>query len=144
MFRSAIVNDADKLDELLTQLILDEKKYDPNVEIVKVKDFYKNYINDNTKFFLVCEENDIIFGYIYVKKEDNILKIDALYVLEEYRNKGIATHLLEEVINYGKLNNYEIISINVLENNLKAKKLYSKYFKLYKKDNIKEELRMIL
>ena len=144
IYRNANIEDANELDNLLTLLILDEKNYDSSVETIQVHDFYKNYIYDNTKYFQVALDNNKIVGYIYVKKESDSLKIDALYVLEDYRSKGIATHLLEEVINYAKLNNYEYISINVLENNIKAKNLYNKYFKLYKKDNLKEELRLFI
>ena len=144
VYRNAKISDSDKLDNLLTMLIEDEKKYDHDVELIKVKDFYINYINDNTKYFIVVEENNDIIAYTYLIKQDDNLKIDALYVKEDYRNKGIATSILNKVMEYAKLNNFESISINVLENNIKAKNLYSKYFKLYKKDNIKEELRMYL
>lgn len=142
LYRKATINDANYLDNLLTRLIEDETKYDPNCELVKVKDFYINYINDNKKYFEVCEDNNKIVGYIYSIFNDNNAKIDALFVDEEYRNNGLATNLLEHFIKYCRNNNIKYITINVLENNVNAKKLYSKYFKLNKKDNLKEELIM--
>ena len=142
IFRKPNNNDASNLDNLLTKLILDEKNYDPNVEVVNVKDFYINYINDNTKYFEVCEDNDTIVGYIYVIINNNIAKIDALYVEEAYRNKKIATKLIENFINYSKDNNIKEITINVLENNVKAKNLYSKYFVLDSKNGKIETLKL--
>lgn len=141
-FRNAKRKDAKTLDRLLTLLIEDEKNYDNKVESVIVKDFYINYINDPSKYFYLCEDNNKVVAYIYSKKENSNLKIDALYVLQDYRNKGIASKLIDNVISYAKENNFKTISINVLEKNIKAKNLYCKYFKLYKKDGIKEELRM--
>ena len=143
-YRQATKKDTDKLDKLLTKLIDDERQYDKNVEHVIVYGFYEKYINDPTKYLYLCEENNNIIGYIYLKKENDHIIIDALYVEEQYQNKGIATNLINEAINYSKLNNIKYIIINVLENNLKAKNLYSKYFKLNKKDGIKEELIMYI
>ena len=140
IFRKPNVNEAEKLDNLLTRLILDERNYDPNVEIVDVKDFYSNYIQDSTKFFEVCEDNNEIVGYIYSIIEDKKAKVDALFVDEKYRNKKIATTLIENFINYCKENNIKEITIKVLENNTKAKNLYLKYFRPNSKDGIKEEL----
>ena len=144
VYRDATINDVNVLDNLLTKLIEDEKKYDPSVENIIVKDFYINYINDNTKYFIVVEDNSNIVAYSYLIKEDDHIKIDALYVLEDYQNKKIGTSIINKIIEYAKLNNFEYITINVLDNNIKAKNLYYKYFTLYKKNNNKEELRMYL
>ena len=140
LYRKANNDDADKLDNLLTKLITDEKNYDPKVELINVKDFYTNFIDDESKYFEVCEDNNEIVGYIYSKLEENNAKIDALFVEEAYRNKKIATTLIENFINYCKDNNIKEITIKVLENNIKAKSLYSKYFILNNKEGIKEEL----
>ena len=144
IFRKANMKDAKKLDELLTKLILDEKTYDPNVELVNVNNFYINFINDQAKYFEVCEDDGEIVGYIYSKLNNNTALIDALFVEESYRNKKIATTLIENFISFCKSNNIDEISIKVLENNVRAKHLYSKYFKLKNKENIKEELFMKL
>ena len=144
IFRKANMKDAKKLDELLTKLILDEKTYDPNVELVNVNNFYINFINDQVKYFEVCEDDGEIVGYIYSKLNNNTALIDALFVEESYRNKKIATTLIENFISFCKSNNIDEISIKVLENNVRAKYLYSKYFKLKNKEDIKEELFMKL
>lgn len=144
MYRTANIQDASKLDKLLTKLIDDERQYDPSVEHINVRDFYINYIEDDTKYIFLYEEDNNIVGYIYLIKDNDHIKIDALYVEELYRNKKVATTLLNEAIDYAKVNNIKYITVNVLENNIKAKSLYRKYFKLNKKDGIKEELILYL
>ncbi|MBR1416319.1 MAG: GNAT family N-acetyltransferase [Bacilli bacterium] len=140
IYRKANIKDAKEVDSLLTKLIADERQYDPKCELVIVKDYYINFIEDSNKYLFVCEDNNNIVGYIYSIIEEDNAKIDALFVLEEYRNKGIATKLIEDFISYAKDNNIKQITINVLSNNLKARKLYLKYFKPYKKENNKETL----
>ena len=59
-----------------------------------------------------------------IKREEAI--IDGLYVLEEYRNKKIATNLINEAKKWCKDKNIDTISLNVLANNEIARKLYYK------------------
>ena len=128
------IEEAIKCDELLTKLIIDEKKYNSNIsDDVNINNFYPNIYNkDNNKLFIAIDDNNII-GYIYVKliSTDGIdnnkeLLIDALYIEEDYRNKGIATSLINKVKEYSINNNIKYISINVLDKNIKAKNLYNK------------------
>ena len=128
------IEEAIKCDELLTKLIIDEKKYNSNIsDDVNINNFYPNIYNkDNNKLFIAIDDNNII-GYIYIKliSTDGIdnnkeLLIDALYIEEDYRNKGIATSLINKVKEYSINNNIKYISINVLDKNIKAKNLYNK------------------
>lgn len=128
------IEEAIKCDKLLTKLIIDEKKYNSNIsDDVNINNFYPNIYNkDNNKLFIAIDDNNII-GYIYIKliSTDGIdnnkeLLIDALYIEEDYRNKGIATSLINKVKEYSINNNIKYISINVLDKNIKAKNLYNK------------------
>ena len=59
--------------------------------------------------------------------------IDALYVEKSYRNKGIATKLIEYAISWIKDRNCESIDVSVIVANTNAKKIYEKFgFKTYK------------
>jgi len=126
------VLEANKCDELLNKLILDERKYNDNIDSdFIVKDFYKNYIDNNKTNLLIAVENSNIIGYIFTKiieveSEKKSAKIDALYIEEDYRNKGIATKLIEKSINWIKDNSIDNITINVMYQNEVAKKLYYK------------------
>ena len=121
-------------DELLTKLIEDEKKYNDNIGgFVAILDYYPNIYNKEDNKLFIAKDNDKVVGYIYIKKEstdgldtNKEYLIDALYVEEEYRNKGIATSLINKVKDYCKDNNIKYLNISVIDSNEKAKSLYSK------------------
>ena len=119
-------------DILLTKLIQDERQYDKSIDKgFVVKDYFKNVIKNEENILLCYEENNIIKGYIYLKQIINNNKkgylIDGLYVEELYRNKGIASKLIEKALNITKDNGIEVLEINVMSQNKKAIKLYKKY-----------------
>ena len=77
------------------------------------------------------EEDNIIKGYIYLKPvnndSQNCYLIDGLYVDNEYRNKGIATKLIENALNVIKETNAAVVDINVMANNSVAISLYKRF-----------------
>jgi len=132
IIRKAIKEDAPKLDEMLTSLIQDERQYDDNInERFKVEKMYENYIEDETRYILVAENENHILGYIYGYCENTPVtkkptaRIDALYVREEARNNGIARKLISSFINWAKIKNITSIEIGVLNANNKAMLLYT-------------------
>ena len=111
-------------DGLLNELIMDEKQYDSSIdENAKVKDYYKNMIVNKDYILLAYKEDNIIKGYLFLKKMDSVFFIDALYVSKEYRRKGIATSLIKEAISIAGNSS---IDINVLYANKRAYDLYRK------------------
>lgn len=124
---------ANKCDILLTKLLEDEKKYNDNLTDYKIKDYYKNQLNNPNKVIFGAFDKDLI-GYIYIKKitmpngpdKNDVALIDGLYVEEEYRNQGIATKLINEANNWCKEKNIKYLDIHVIDNNIIAKKLYQK------------------
>jgi len=54
-------------------------------------------------------------------------ELDNIFVLEKYRNKGIASALLEYMIEEGKNNKIINITLEVREDNIKAINLYKKF-----------------
>ena len=122
------IEDANKCDELLTLLIQDECNYDNSLDKnFVVKDYFKNVINNKDNILLSYKIDNIIVGYAYFKPINNDDKhgylIDGLYVLDEYRNQGIAKSLIKEGLNIiGKV---DYIDINVMCDNTIARKLYS-------------------
>ena len=131
IIRQATINDSKELDNLLTLLIQDERKYDNSInKDFVVKDYYKNYLLNN-KYVYVAEINNNIIGFIdsfFIN--DNVaktkVKIKALFVKDEYRNNKIATSLINKVIEIAKDNNCDNIEINVIKDNEVAKALYNK------------------
>lgn len=84
-------------------------------------------LNDENIIILAKYINNIIVGYILIRKmDDNTCLLDGLYVEKEYRNKGIAKSLLTEAILRIQNMNVRYIDIKVMYNNIIAKHIYEK------------------
>ena len=123
---------ANVCDMLLTKLIQDEKQYDNSIdENFVVKNYFRNVIKNETNILLCYEEDQLIKGYIYLKLIDNDNRkgylIDGLYVDIKYRNKGIATNLIESALTIVKKSNVSFVDINVMTNNKVAINLYKHF-----------------
>ena len=77
--------------------------------------------------YLVAKIKEKIVGYIgmwFVMDECHITNIA---VLNEYRKNGIATKLINEMLNLCKEHGTKYIMLEVRESNIPAQKLYSKF-----------------
>ncbi len=120
---------ADKCDELLTKLIQDEKQYDDSIDTdLKIINYFNNFVNDDNKVLLGYLIDDVLVGYTYAfETVSNNVKgmfIDGLYVESDYRNRGIAKELINEVILEAEKRDAKFIDIKVMSKNEIAKKLY--------------------
>lgn len=122
------VEDANKCDELLTKLILDERKYNDLIDNnIVIKNHFSKMLDDEDVILLAYYLDKLIVGYILIRKiNENLCLLDGLYVLEEYRNQKIASSLLNEAIDRCKKLNVKYIDINVMEKNELAKRIYKK------------------
>lgn len=135
MIRKANINDCKVLNNLLTKLIRDEKKYDSNInENITINNFYESVILKEETCIFLAEENNKIIGYIYgfICNEGNTVNnltslLDAIYVEEDYRNKKIGDKLIREFKNWCDLKNVKYIKVNVYIKNEYAIKLYEKH-----------------
>ena len=120
------IEDANICDELLTKLILDERKYNEAIsENTIVKDYFSKTLNDENSKLLAYYLNDEIVGYILIKRtEPNIGLLDGLYVLEEHRHKKIAKELLSKALEECKKLNIKYVDINIMKDNKIALQLY--------------------
>ncbi len=84
-------------------------------------------LNNDTSYFLVATENDEVIGYIGMSVVIDEGYIFNVAVKENHRKKGVATALVNELVTYGKKNNFYFITLEVRESNEKAKSLYSKF-----------------
>ena len=83
-----------------------------NKEILSDTDSIYNYMN-----------GDKVLGYIEIRLVDGVVDIMNLYVNEEDRRKGIATSLMNEMMNNEE---YSRIMLEVNENNQNALRLYNR------------------
>ena len=133
MIRTITEKDLPIVDNLLTLLIQDERKYNKNINPdFKVDNWYKRFINDDNRIILVYEENSKIVAYIYGYIDSSPVNLrpeaflDALYVEEGYRQNGIATKLIDTFITWVKSKDAISIEVGVLLENNKAINLYLK------------------
>ena len=107
------VEDANKCDELLTKLILDERKYNDLIDDnIVIKNHFSKMLDDEDVILLAYYLDKLIVGYILIRKiNENLCLLDGLYVLEEYRNQKIASSLLKEAIDRCKKLNVKYIDI---------------------------------
>lgn len=81
-------------------------------EIISDTDSVYNYMKD-----------EIVLGYLEIRLVDGVVDIMNLFVSEDERRKGIATSLMNEMIEKEKFNR---IMLEVNENNNPAIRLYTK------------------
>lgn len=84
-------------------------------------------LNNETSLFLVAKEENEVIGYIGMSIVIDEGYIFNVAVRESHRNKGVATALINELVTYGKKNNFCFITLEVRESNQPAISLYSKF-----------------
>mgnify|MGYP004498902377 CR=1 FL=1 len=119
------VDDCRICDDFLTLLIQDERKYDATIDAsFVVKDYFVNMIND-MNILLLYKEDNVAGGYIFARRVRNGYLIDGLYVDINFRNRGIATKLIKEVIKLIRLEGDYETFIKVMKENKNAYLLYN-------------------
>ena len=113
--------DIEKLIEYKKRTIFEYAKDLPDDEINKINNYVKNnfpkLLNDYSNIIV---DNKVIGCLLLTNKDDNIL-LDEIYIEQEYRNKGIGTDIIKNVINEN-----DIIYLWVYKENVKAISLYKK------------------
>lgn len=84
-------------------------------------------INNDTSFFLAACEKEKVVGYIGMSVVIDEGYIFNVAVSKPFRNRGIASALINELITYSKKNNFSFITLEVRQSNEKARSLYSKF-----------------
>lgn len=97
-------------------------------DVYKQKNELINELKQNpyTKLYIYVEKDNII-GLLHLNDIYDRYEINNIYVLEGYRNKGIASKLIEHIIELGNNNKIVNITLEVRKNNYNAIKLYKKY-----------------
>ena len=111
-------------DNFLTMLIQDERQYDDSIDPnFVVQDYFVNMLN-NDNILLIYKDKGLSLGYAFGRKMNNDYLIDGLFVAKEYRQKGIATALVKDLIKRIQSKGDFSILINVVKANTKAYNLY--------------------
>ena len=113
--------DIDRLIEYKRKIIFEYAKDLSEEEINEIN----NYVNKEVKklikyYFNIIVDNKIVGSLLLTKKDDGIL-LDEIYIEEKYRNNGIGTNIIKEV-----MSNNSIIYLWVYKENISAISLYKK------------------
>jgi ribosomal protein S18 acetylase RimI-like enzyme len=116
------------LDEGLEGLLVESKKEGYNIIKRLMNDFRNgdNKFNKKGEALVVYEENNEIIGICGLNVDpinNKRGRIRRLYVLPQYRNKGIGEKLVKELVNYS-INNFKSVSVNI--GNLDISEFYEK------------------
>lgn len=113
--------DIDRLIEYKKRTIYEYAKDLSKEEINKINNYVTNevpiLIND---YYNIVVDNKTIGCLLLTKKDDGKL-LDEIYLEEEYRNRGIGTSILKEVISSN-----DIVYLWVYKENIQAISLYKK------------------
>ncbi|MEH2462764.1 GNAT family N-acetyltransferase [Nostoc sp.] len=100
-------------------------------EAIKAIEQFRDRIPvDNKNFILGCFEDKELIGIVAFHKESRIkfrhkAYVSIMYVKQKYREKGIVSLLLNELIERGKaINEVEILLLDLVKSNFLAKQLY--------------------
>ena len=136
IIRSAQEEDAKSLSEIRLKIDgetenLDREKGEAFLSVFDFQEIIKDDINNLGNLFLVAVVNDKIVGFS--RCEGSALKRFShkaefgICILKEYWGFGIGKSLLKETILWADSSRIEKISLNVLEENVKAIELYKKF-----------------
>lgn len=118
---------------MLKEVVIDNK-----IELANIQNIFSDVFKQKNELVDTFSSNPYVKLYTYsvdknvvafIQYEDiyDRFELDNIYVLDEYRNKGIASTLMEFMINEGKNKNIINITLEVREDNVNAINLYKKY-----------------
>ena len=123
IIRLAKRNDENKISKLIAQFRVELKSFKgikSGINIGLAKEEFREYIDANYPIY-VAENNNRLLGYLICRVENNLVWVESLFVLNNFRRKGIASKLFkkaekisetlggETVFNYVHPNNDKII-----------------------------------
>ncbi len=113
--------------------IIEEWKHhntvDPIYKLIIKKPEELSFEN-NEKYYKIISNNKEV-GFVGIKEYENEIYLYRFYISNQYRNNGIGTEVLKQLIDMAKKQNKDI-SLEVMGNNERARKLYEKIgFKIH-------------
>lgn len=105
------------------------KANNDDLEVIKriVKEQFNSELSLNEFSNIYVYKNEEILGFLVFSIIYERSEIDYIYVFEKYRNKKIASKLLDKMFIILRENNAKSVSLEVMIENLNAISLYKKY-----------------
>ena len=133
-FRKANIKDVNELVNLRKKRLLDEGGNEEQNIDMQLNEYFLENIVDNTFISWIAIENNKIIATsglcfyqlppTFSNPSGKVAYITNMYTEKQFRRRGIASKLLEKVINEARLLNYKIIRLHA---SLDGRKLYLKY-----------------
>ena len=114
-------DDIEKLIDYKKKTIFEYAKDLSENEINKINNYVKNNVPKLLNNYSNIVVDDKVVGCLLLTDKDDGTLLDEIYLEEKYRNKGIGTNIIKEVIN-----NNDIIYLWVYKENVQAISLYKK------------------
>ncbi|GBE19609.1 putative acetyltransferase [archaeon BMS3Abin17] len=144
--KKATIKDISKVLELSKEFMQEHSKISRyksptsiELRVKEKKKIFEGDIKSGKGAIFLAKLNKKLIGYVFVlgfipKKVSNTKDfgyISDLYILKEFRKKGLAKELISRAEKWLKKSGYKEISLDVNNFNMKAKRLYNKlgYFK---------------
>lgn len=88
---------------------------------------FKSELENPNSTYIVAKSDDEIVGFAGIWKAYDDVHITNIVTRKDFRNQGIGSQLLKELINLAKKTNFETLTLEVNENNNSAIHLYEKF-----------------
>lgn len=127
---NASIKDIERIKKYKLNTIFEYAKDLDKEEVEKINNYVNKTISNQIFEYKNIVLNNIIVGIFLITKNENGLLLDEIFIEEQYRNKGIGTSIIKDVVSKSNSNVY----LWVYKDNIKAFNLYNKI-----DFNIKEE-----
>ena len=116
----------------ITKMTLDDLNNIASILISDFDDFwtfdiFKSEIESSSSYYFVAKKDNEIVGFAGIKVILDEADIMNIVVKKSFRNCGIASLLLSQLINFSRSLNMSFITLEVCETNLPAIHLYEKF-----------------
>lgn len=121
----------DKLLEVWENSVRATHNFLSNEEIEKIKQYVPQALKGITNLIIDTDENETPIAFMGIKNQ----KLEMLFIISEYRGKGIGKKMLL----YG-IENYKVNDLAVNEDNPQAKGFYEHMgFKVYQRNKLDDQ-----
>ena len=128
IIRLAKRNDENKISKLIAQFRVELKSFKgikSGINIGLAKEEFREYIDADYPIY-VAENNNRLLGYLVCRIENNLVWVESLFVLNNFRRKGIASKLYKEAEKISETLGGETVFNYVHPNNDKVIKFLAK------------------
>lgn len=113
------VSDIEKLIEYKKCTIYEYAKDLTDDDVNKITNYVNNIVPNSLDDYCNIIVDDKIVGCLFVHDKDDGVLLDEIYIEEEYRNNGIGTDIIKNI-----LNKNDIVYLYVYKDNIRAISLY--------------------